>query len=368
MNKNFLPPPLKIGNLTVPIPIIQGGMGIAVSMSGLASAVAKEGGVGVISSAMIGMTEPDFYKTPQESTFRALEKHIKIAKNNVPNGIIGVNIMVALENYDKQVEVTVKAGADLIISGAGLPLKLPAYIAEDSDIKLLPIISSPRAAKIICKRWHELYKRYPDAIVVEGPEAGGHLGFKAEELETTENKLENLIPEVIKAVAEFKPDNQEKIPVIAAGGIYSGLDMYNIMKLGADGVQMATRFVATHECDASDKFKQAYINAQKEDVEIVISPVGMPGRALRNVFIENVKKGDKRPRFCTNKCLKTCDYKTTKYCISNALINAQRGNLDAGLIFCGSNVWKVDKIISVHDLIQTILEEYNEAAEKDSNM
>jgi len=366
MKDNFLPKPLKIGNLTIPIPIIQGGMGVGVSMSGLASAVAKEGGVGVISSAMIGITEPDFYKNPQDSTYRALEKQIKIAKKNVPDGIIGVNIMVALENYDKQVEVTVKAGADMIVSGAGLPLKLPAYIPEGSDIKLLPIISSPRAAKIICKRWYELYKRYPDAVVVEGPEAGGHLGFKPEELITEENKLENLVPEIVKAVSEFKPQNQEKIPVIAAGGIYTGEDMYNIMKLGADGVQMATRFVATHECDASEKFKQAYINAKKEDIEIVISPVGMPGRALRNVFIENVNKGDKRPKICTNKCLKTCDFKSTKYCISNALINAQRGNLDAGLIFCGSNVWKVDKIISVHELMQTILKEYKLAAEKDS--
>lgn len=360
------PPPLAIGDLTAPLPIIQGGMGIGISMSGLASAVARSGGIGVIASVMIGMTEPDFHKDPKGSTFRAFEKQIRMAKEAAPGGIIGVNIMVALQDYDELARIAATSGADLIISGAGLPLRLPGLIPEGCDTKLVPIVSSGRAAQIICHRWSEHYGRLPDAIVVEGPMAGGHLGFKREELDDPQNAIEILTVEVIEAVKPFEAQAGRRIPVIAAGGIYTGEDIYKFIKMGAAGVQMGTRFVATHECDASDRFKQAYIEAKKEDIEIIVSPVGLPGRALKGPFVEKAKRGEKRPRICVNKCIKTCHFKETPYCISMALINAQRGNLDAGFVFCGANVWRVNKIVSVQELMDELVEGYRAAARRDN--
>ncbi len=359
---NCKPPPLKIGDLTIPIPIIQGGMGIGISMSGLASAVAREGAVGVIAAVMIGFKEKGFYKDPKGTTRIALEKHIKRAKELAPNGIIGVNIMVALTDYDELVRISAKAGADLIISGAGLPLNLPALIPEGSKTKLVPIVSSGRAASILCRRWGQHFGFPPHAIVVEGPKAGGHLGFKAQELDSPNKQLKILVKEVIESVRPFEDKWGRNIPVIAAGGIFTGADMYEFLSLGASGVQMATRFVATYECDASERFKQAYIDATKDDIVIIKSPVGLPGRALNGPFIEKIKKGKVKPHKCTYHCLKTCNYKKAPYCISMALINAQKGNLESGFVFCGENVWRVNKIISVKELISEILQEYSEAA------
>lgn len=359
---NFNPPPLTIGDLTVPFPIIQGGMGVGISMAGLASAVARSGGIGVIAAVMIGITEPDFHKSPHETTYRALKKQIKKAKEDANGGVIGVNIMVALQDYDEVVKVAAEAGADIIISGAGLPLKLPALLPPGSKTKLVPIVSSPRAAQILCKRWLDHFNRLPDAVVVEGPEAGGHLGFKAEELTLEENKVENLAAAILDALKPFEEKAGRRIPLIVAGGVYTGEDIYRFIKMGAAGVQMGTRFVATHECDAADAFKQAYLKATKDDVEIIVSPVGLPGRALKGSFIEKTKAGEKKPAICVNKCLKTCDYKEVPYCISMALINAQRGNLNAGFVFCGSNVWRVDKIVSVQELMNELVEGYREAA------
>jgi nitronate monooxygenase len=359
---NYALPPLTIGDVTAPVPIIQGGMGVGVSMSGLASAVARAGGIGIIASVLIGMVEADFHKNPKSSTFRALEKQIRLAKKAAPNGIIGVNIMVALNDYEEIVRIAAQAGADLIISGAGLPLVLPGLIPEGCNTKLVPIVSSGRAARIICRRWDLHFSHLPDAIVVEGPKAGGHLGFKAEDIDSPANYIENLASQVIEAVKPFEQKRGQAIPVIAAGGIYTGEDIYKFIQMGAAGVQMATRFVATHECDASDKFKQAYVRAKKEDVTIINSPVGMPGRALKSKFIEKAKAGEKRPRRCVNKCLKSCNYPDTPYCISLALINAQRGNLDSGFVFCGSNVWRVNKIVSVRELMDELVQGYRETA------
>ncbi len=359
------PPSLSIGDLTSPLPIIQGGMGVGISMSRLASAVAKAGGIGIIASVLIGITEDDFHKNPREATFRALDKHIRKAKEMAPGGIVGVNIMVALTDYDELVRISANAGADLIISGAGLPLKLPGLVPVGAGTKLLPIVSSGRAAQILCRRWGDHFSHPPDAIVVEGPKAGGHLGFKAEDLEAPKSRIEVLVPEVIEAVKPFEDEWGRSIPVIAAGGIYTGEDIYRFIQMGAAGVQMGTRFVATYECDASDAFKQAYIKASKEDVIITKSPVGMPGRALKGKITTRARLGETNPpKRCIYKCLKTCDYKTTPYCISAALINAQRGNLDAGLVFCGSNVWKVDKIVHVDELMKQLVEEYRQAAQK----
>jgi nitronate monooxygenase len=360
----YAPPSLTIGDVTAPVPIIQGGMGVGVSMAGLASAVARAGGIGVIASVLIGMNETDFYKDPQGATYRALEKQIHLAKKAAPNGIIGVNIMVALNDYGEIVRVAAKAGADLIISGAGLPLRLPGFLPEGCNTKLVPIVSSGRAAEIICRRWDLHFSHLPDAIVVEGPKAGGHLGFKAEDIDSPENYIENLVPQVIEAVKPFEQKGGRAIPVIAAGGIYTGEDIYKFIQMGAAGVQMGTRFVATHECDASDKFKQAYIKAKKEDVTIINSPVGMPGRALKGKFIEEAKAGGKRPHRCVCKCIKTCTYPDTPYCIGMALINAQRGNIKSGFVFCGSNVWRVNKIVSVRELMDELVQGYTETAMK----
>ena len=352
---------LKIGDLTAKLPIIQGGMGIGISLSGLASAVADEGGIGVIATAGIGMLEPDFSTNWLEANIRALKKEIKKARE-LTRGILGVNIMVALSNYADMVRTAIEEEIDIIFSGAGLPLNLPQFLKGSTKTKLAPIISSGRAASIICKKWSEKYNYLPDAIVVEGPRAGGHLGFKQEQINNPEYSLEKLIPEVIKAVKPFEERYKKPIPVIAAGGIYTGEDIYNFLKLGASGVQMATRFVTTYECDASIKFKQTYIDSSKEDIVIIKSPVGMPGRAIKNKFIDDANKGEKKPFKCPYHCIITCDYKNSPYCIALALLNARKGNLEHGFAFAGENAYRAKGIISVKELIESLIKEYKNAS------
>ncbi len=352
---------LKIGDIIAKLPIIQGGMSVGISLSGLASAVANEGGIGIIGTADIGMNEPDFRDNFLEANIRALRNEIRKARE-LTKGIIGVNIMVALTNFADLVKTAIEEKVDIIFSGAGLPLNLPSFLQENSITKLAPIVSSARAAGIIAKKWTEKYDYLPDAIVVEGPKAGGHLGFKEFEINDPEYALEKLVPEVIQELKLFVEKYGRSVPVIAAGGIYTGADIFRFIQLGAAGAQMATRFVTTYECDASEKFKQAYIDAKKEDIMIIKSPVGMPGRAIRNKFLEEVGAGKKKPFACPYHCLKTCALEKSPYCISFALINAQRGNLDRGFAFCGSNAWRAEKIISVKELIETLIEEYRVAS------
>jgi nitronate monooxygenase len=345
--------------------IIQGGMGIGVSLSGLASAVANEGGIGIIATAGIGMDEPDFGPNFLEANVRALQREIRKARE-MTKGIIGVNIMVALTNFADMVKTSIEEGVDLIISGAGLPLDLPKYLIEGCKTKLVPIVSPAKAAGVICKRWWGRYKRLPDAFVVEGPHAGGHLGFSVEQLSDPEFALEKLVPKVFDEVARFCEEHkiEIEIPVIAAGGIYTGADIHKFMQLGAAGVQMATRFVATHECDADIRFKQAYIDAKKEDLVIIKSPVGLPGRAIRNEFIDDLTAGKKKPFKCPFHCIKTCELEKSPYCISMALINAKKGKLKGGFPFAGANAYRVREIISVKELMATIREEYEDASQK----
>ena len=358
-------PKLKIGELVADIPIIQGGMGVGISLSGLASAVAKLGAIGVIAAAGIGMLEPDFAINFKEANKRALRKEIRKAKE-MTEGIIGVNIMVALSDFDELSLVAVEEGADLVFLGAGLPLKNPKTLPLDRlrkvSTKVVPIVSSARAAKIIFQYWARNYNHVPDAVVVEGPLAGGHLGFKKEQINDPDYKLEKILTEVISVMKTFEQQFNKSIPVIAAGGIYTGEDIYRIMKLGAAGVQMATRFVGTYECDADVRFKKAYIECKKEDLIIINSPVGLPGRAIRNKFLDDVSAGIKKPFKCPWKCLKTCDFKNSPYCIALALTNAKKGNLDDGFAFAGANAYRVDKIISVKELIKTLMVEYERAA------
>ncbi|MFC1968954.1 NAD(P)H-dependent flavin oxidoreductase [Chloroflexota bacterium] len=357
-------PKLRIGDLEVDIPIVQGGMGVGVSLSGLAAAVANEGGIGVISAAGIGMLEADFERNFKEANRRVLHREIKRAKE-MTKGIIGVNIMVALSDYDELLKAAVDGGADLVFLGAGLPLKVPEIWPsgewEKVTTKVVPVVSSSRAAKIIFQSWQKKYNHVPDAVVVEGPLAGGHLGFKKEHIHDPAYTLEKILPEVISVIKPFEQYFNKNIPVIAAGGVYTGADIYKFIQLGAEGVQMATRFVATYECDVSAEFKDAYIKCSKEDLVIIDSPVGLPGRAIRNRFLEEIESGNKVPFKCPWKCLKTCDLGSSPYCIARALTNAKNGHLEQGFAFAGANAYKIDKIISVKELFETLMMEYEKA-------
>lgn len=346
---------IKIGNKKSKYPIIQGGMGVGVSLHNLAGTVSKEGGIGIISTADIGYKEEDFNTNPLRANLRAIGKEIKEARKiSGEDKILGVNIMVAMNNYAEIVKECVKNKIDLIISGAGIPKELPEY-TKGSNTKIAPIISSLRCCKLIIKHWLKKYNYLPDMIVIEGPEAGGHLGFKKEEVDTEERpKLEDITKEVVEYVSEVEKEYNKEIPVIAAGGIWDKQDIEKYLNIGATGVQMATRFVATYECDASDEFKNAYINAKKEDIKIIKSPVGLPGRAIYNKFIKQTENQKTKIDKCYN-CIKTCDIKETPYCITRALISAVKGNMDKALIFCGSNVYKIKEIISVHDLMQQLV-------------
>ena len=348
---------LNIGNLSVPVPIVQGGMGVGISLSGLASAVANEGGVGVISAAGLGLLYKNLSKNYLEASILGLKEELRKAREKT-KGIIGVNVMVALSNFADLAKTAIAEKADIIFAGAGLPVNLPSFLQKDSVTKLVPIVSSGRAAKLICEKWKAVYDYLPDALVVEGPKAGGHLGFKNEQINDEHYKLENILPEVLLEVREIEAKYDRKIPVIVAGGIYTGDDMRNFMEMGADGVQLGSRFVTTTECDASDIFKQAYINAHEEDIEIIKSPVGMPGRAIFSNFIQKIKDGKKQPKACPFHCIKTCDISKSPYCIIMALYNAFRGTMDEGYAFAGANAFKATRITSVKDTFRSLLEEF----------
>jgi nitronate monooxygenase len=347
-------PPLIIGDMTVELPIIQGGMGVSVSKASLAGAVSAEGGLGVIASVGLGEDEAES-KSYRDRSCDSLRSEVRAVKERgLP---VGVNIMVALTNYRDMVEVCVEEQVEMVISGAGLPLHLPEF-AGDTGMKLVPIVSSARAAEILFKAWLRKSERLPDALVVEGPLAGGHLGFKFDEVvEGTADNLETLVTQVLGVVQGYEKQHDKKIPVIAAGGVFTGEDIAKFIKLGAGGVQMGTRFVATHECDTSDEYKQAFVDATEEDVVVIHSPVGLPARVLKNGFVKRSMQGEKFKFACPYKCLLTCEAKTANYCIASALLNASRGKFDDGFAMCGENVYKIDKIVSVKELMQELVSE-----------
>lgn len=372
--------PLVIGELVVPKPVIQGGMGVGISLSSLAGAVAKAGGMGIISTAQIGFREPDFPVHPLEANLRAIGKEFKKARETSPEGVIGFNIMVATKSYALYVKEAVKAGADIIISGAGLPASLPAYLAEAAaemkaagfgekvKTKIAPIVSSVKSAMVILKMWDRKFQRVPDLVVVEGPLAGGHLGFSRESLETLgvdtadvertydQAAYDEEVRGIIRLVGEYAEKYQTKIPVVTAGGIYSHEDLMHQIELGADGVQVATRFVTTEECDAPEEFKQAYIHASKEDIVLTKSPVGMPGRAINNAFLSGVGQSPFKLEHCYQ-CLEKCDKKTIPYCITKALVNSAGGHTDEGLVFCGSNAFRAERIETVDEVMKDLIGE-----------
>lgn len=346
-----------VGDKIARIPVIQGGMGIGISLANLAAAVANEGGIGVISAAGVGMFEKrneDF----NQNNLDGLRAEIRKAKE-LTDGLLGVNIMVALSNFEDLARVSIEEEIDFIFAGAGLPLKLPGCLNEESHTKLVPIISSARGAKIITQKWLKSYNYLPDAFVLEGPKAGGHLGFKYDQIEDDAFQLEHLLPQVLEILKPFESTHQKKIPVIVGGGIYTGEDMRYFLQHGASAVQMSTRFVTTHECDASDAFKQTYIDAKKEDIVYIKSPVGLPGRAINNRYLEDVTKGLKHPFTCPYNCIITCKKEQAPYCITLALVNAKNGKLRNGFAFAGSNAYRATGIVSVHDVFTSLLEEYD---------
>lgn len=352
---------LNIGDLIARLPIIQGGMGVGISLSSLAASVANEGGVGVIATAGIGMHEPDFFSNFAQANIRALRQQIRRARE-MTQGILGVNIMVALSNFADLIKTAIEEKIDIIFAGAGLPLDLPSFIKNRSyQPKLVPIISSGKAARIIAQTWEKDYGYLPDAFVVEGPKAGGHLGFKPGQIDDPDYALEHLVDDVLAQARKIEEKSGKKIPVIAGGGIYTGADIYDIMQRGADGVQMATRFVPTEECDASDAFKQSYIDACEQDIGIIKSPVGLPGRAIVNDFLTDVAAGKKKPYKCPYHCIQTCESKESPYCIALALMNAKRGNLKHGFAFAGQNAYRTTSITTVPKLVDMLENEYAEA-------
>lgn len=343
--------PLVIGQKSVRYPIIQGGMGVGISLHNLAGTVAKEGGVGIISTAQIGFQEPDFDQDPLGANLRAIGKELKLARKIAPEGVIGFNIMAATNQYEKYVREAVAQGADVIISGAGLPTELPLFV-EGSNVKIAPIVSTEKSANVILKFWDKKYKRTADFIVIEGPKAGGHLGFHKDQIDYYQQPVyDEEIKKIIQVVRKYETKYECKVPVIVAGGITDRQDLERVEKLGADGIQVGSRFVATQECDADPRYKQAYVDAKKEDIMIVKSPVGMPGRAILNPFMKKIAEGLKCPPKLCHKCLPKCNPGEIPYCITEALIKAAKGDVDHALLFCGADTYKINKIDTVRDVI-----------------
>lgn len=346
---------LVIGNKEARIPIIQGGMGVGVSRSRLAGAVAKEGGIGIISTAQIGYDEEDFLYNIKESNVRAIEKHIRRAKSQADGGLVGVNVMVALKDYEEHVRTAAQVGADVVICGAGLPITLPQLV-EGTDTKFAPIVSSAKTISILLRMWEKRYHTTADFVVIEGPKAGGHLGFSIEDLQENADAtlyFDEEIKKIIDIVNEYEKRFERKIPVIAAGGIFDAEDIRHVRELGADGVQIASRFVTTEECDAHRDYKETYIQAKDKDVKIIQSPVGMPGRAIENQFLKDVVSGKKQVERCLG-CLAKCDPKNIPYCITDALTRAVKGDVENGLLFCGAFVGRIHEMTTVHNLMEEL--------------
>ncbi len=345
----------RIGKYAVRYPLIQGGMGVRISGGSLAGHVALHGGIGIVAAAGIAMnsryyTGRNYFQAEPEAMKEELRKAYAIA----PDGVVGVNVMVALSDFEALVKASIEGGAKVIICGAGLPLSLPELTSHAPDVALVPIVSSVRAAQLIAKKWWKGYGRLPDAVVVEDPDtAGGHLGEKMENIGLGDYDQYA----TVRGVKEFfRAEYGADVPVIAAGGIWDRDDLLHALDEGADAVQMASRFVATEECDAADSFKRAYIDCRKEDIGLIMSPAGLPGRALvrnRQAIVDH----DLEQGFtCFSGCLKKCSFKESgeRFCIVRALDRAQRGDVETGLVFCGSNAWKAERMSTVGEIFDEL--------------
>ena len=350
---------ISLKDKTLHVPIIQGGMGVGISLSNLASAAINQGCMGVISAAQPGYREEDFIKNTFNANIRALKKEVsKTREQSSSQGILAVNVMVAARRYKDYIKEISSMDIDCIISGAGLPLDLPNLVSN-KKIMLAPIVSSAKAAYLICKGWDKRYNTTPDFIVVEGPLAGGHLGFTYENLVSdTCESLEEILEGVLEVVKPYQEKYNRDIPVFVAGGISTGHDIAYFMKKGASGVQMATRFIATHECDADDRFKQAVLDCKKQDIDFTKSPSKLHGRALKTNFMIDVnqRKNNIKVDQCVA-CLATCNPLDTPYCITDALIQSVKGNVDQGIVFVGANAYEISEIVSVKELVDQLKKE-----------
>jgi nitronate monooxygenase len=357
-------PRLKIRNLDLAYPIQQGGMGVGISWEGLAGAVAHEGCVGLVSAIGTGyhgsanpkmrLGRPD--GTDALNPPKALEWIIRAARERAEGrGAVGVNILCAIEGYEAAVRASLAGGAQMIVSGAGLPLALPGYVG-DADVALVPIVSSGRALSVICKQWQRKYNRLPDAVVLEGPESGGHQGFSHEGCADPAHTLENILPEVIE-----ERDKWGDFPVLVAGGVWDHADIQKFLTLGASGVQMGTRFIGTFECDASPLFKEVILRAKAEDIELMKSPVGLPARGVRTSLQRRIEAGTAPQVKCVSNCLSPCGHgkgaMAVGYCIADRLADAMRGDQENGLFFTGSNGAKLRDLVSVRDLIEELTQD-----------
>lgn len=351
---------LNIGGLIAKVPIVQGGMGVGVSLSGLASAVANQGGIGIISAVAIGMIEPDYQKHFKQSNITALKKEIQKARL-LTNGILGVNIMMAVTDFEDLLNTALEEKIDIVFVGAGLPIGSIFEKFKQTETKFVPIVSSARAAKLIFQHWSDKFQRVPDAIVIEGPLAGGHLGFKRAVVEAPElnlNALTTIVKETVDVLKPFESQYNIEIPVIAAGGVYTGADIFEVLQSGAKGVQMGSRFVPTIECDVDPAFKNVFLEGQEQDITIIDSPVGLPGRVFTNDFVKEIQQGNSKPVKCPWKCLKNCDFRKVQFCVSEALFSAARGDFSKGFAFSGAKGYRANKISSVKDTFSQLLDEY----------
>ncbi len=346
---------IKIKGMKISLPIVQGGMGIGVSLNSLASAVINEGGIGTISAAQIGYKNEAFYenfKSSYQANLEALKQEITKVREN-SSGFLAVNIMTVARQYDQLAKVAVENNVDAIVSGAGIPFDLPKYV-KGTKTAAIPIIANSRVLKVIIKKWQKNYDYLPDAVIIEGPLAGGHLGVKKSDMD---KEVETLMQR-LNGVKDYMDANKLSFPVIVAGGIFTASDVREFIDAGADMVQLGTRFIATHECDAHINFKTNLVNAKKEDMITVTSPVGYPARAIVSPMTQKLVQGNLPIEKCLG-CVIPCQGKvaTTPYCITDHLIKGVCGDLENGLFFTGANGYRVDKIVSVHELVQELLME-----------
>lgn len=352
--------PLKIGKHTIEYPIVQGGMGLGISWDKLAGTVSLEGGLGVISSVGTGYYNQSHYSKKNINTRpfetdnfyskEALSAIVKNARKICGSKPLAMNILYAINDYERVIKDSCEAGVDIIITGAGLPTNMPEFTADYPDVALVPIVSSAKALKIICKRWTQRYNRLPDAIVVEGPLSGGHQGFTYEQCSQEEYQLENLIAPILEEIKVWGD-----FPLIAAGGVWDHNDILKMISLGAQGVQMGTRFIGTHECDADQNFKEVILHSTKEDIQLFKSPVGYPARGVKTNLIQMVEKREGPAIRCISNCVSPChrgqEAKAVGYCIADRLSDAYLGKVETGLFFTGANGYKLNEIISVKELM-----------------
>jgi nitronate monooxygenase len=356
---------LQIGKYNIEKPIVQGGMGVGISWDQLAGNVSKEGGLGVISAVGTGyyknkefskklvsdrpLSEANFY-SPE-----ALHEIISNARKICGDKPLAVNILYAMNDYGRVVKDACEAGANIIITGAGLPTNMPEFTEGFPDVALVPIVSSAKALKIICKRWKKRYDRVPDAVIVEGPKSGGHQGFSYEDCAKEENQLENIVAPVVEEAKVWGD-----IPVIAAGGVWDKKDIEEMLALGASGVQMGTRFIGTHECDAHENLKQVLLNAKKEDIKLMSSPVGYPAQGVVTNLTHLVAERKGPEIKCISNCVAPCnrgvEAKEVGFCIADRLSDAFLGNLETGLFFSGTNGYRLNEIISVKELMNKLVD------------